>query len=145
MGEFAQEREGLLVKIRAFLVLCAIGLAPVALSYGVMPAVSLDALFGITVDSTNLANIMRAIMGLYFGMIVIWLWGAFSPPLAGPALVSCAVFMLGLAAGRALSIVLDGMPHWLLVVYAVIEVVLGTIAIVLYRIHISTDASGAKV
>lgn len=133
------------MKIRAFLVLCAIGLAPVALSYGVVPAVSLDILFGITVDSTNLANIMRAIMGLYFGMIVIWLWGAFSRSMAGPALVSCAVFMLGLAAGRTLSFALDGMPHWLLVVYTVIEVVLGTIAIVLYRIRISTDASGAKV
>ena len=132
------------MKIRAFLVFCAIGLAPVALSYGVVPAVSLDVLFGITVDSTNLANIMRAIMGLYFGMIVIWLWGAFSMPMAGPALVCCAVFMLGLAAGRTLSFVLDGMPHWLLVVYAVIEVVLGAIAIVLYRGHISTDASGAR-
>lgn len=132
------------MKIRAFLVVCAIGLAPVALSYGIVPAVSLDVLFGITVDSTNLANIMRAIMGLYFGMIVIWLWGAFSIPMAGPALVSCAVFMLGLAAGRTLSFVLDGMPHWLLVLYAVIEVVLGAIAIVLYRTHISTDASGAR-
>ena len=87
---------------------------------------------------------LRAIMGLYFGMIVIWLWGAFSMPMAGPALVCCAVFMLGLAAGRTLSFVLDGMPHWLLVVYAVIEVVLGAIAIVLYRGHISTDASGAR-
>jgi hypothetical protein len=132
------------MKIRAFLVVCAIALLPVALSYGAVPSVSLDVLFGITVDSTNLANIMRAIMGLYFGMIVIWLWGAFSIPMAGPALVSCAVFMLGLAAGRTLSFVLDGVPHWLLVLYAVIEVVLGAIAIVLYRIHISTDPSGAR-
>jgi hypothetical protein len=85
-------------------------------------------------------HIMRAIMGLYFGMIVLWLWGAFSIRMSGPALVSCAVFMLGLAAGRTLSFVLDGMPHWLLLVYTVIEVVLGAIAIVLYRAHSSTDA-----
>jgi hypothetical protein len=136
--EFAQERESLFVKIRAFLVLCAIGLTPVALSYGAVPGVSMDALFGITVDNTNLANIMRAVMGLYFGMIVLWLWGAFSMPMAGPALVSCAVFMLGLAAGRILSFVLDGMPNWLLVVYTGIEVVLGTIAIVLFRAYRST-------
>lgn len=121
------------MKIRAFLLLCAIGLAPIALSYGAVPSVSLEFLFGITVDSTNLTHILRAVMGLYFGMIVIWLWGAFSPSMAGPALVSCAVFMLGLAAGRTLSFVLDGMPHWLLIVYAVLEVVLGAIAIVLYR------------
>jgi len=119
-------------------------LAPVALSYGVVTAVSLDVLFGITLDSTNLSNIMRAIMGLYFGMIVLWLWGAFSLPMAGPALVSCAVFMLGLAAGRALSFVLDGMPHWLLVVYFMVELVLGAIAVVLYRTEISTATSGAR-
>ena len=38
----------------------------------------------------------------------------------GPALVSCAVFMLDLAAGRV-DFVLDGMPHWLLVVYTVLR------------------------
>ena len=132
------------MKIRVFLVVCAIALLPVALSYGAAPSVSLDVLFGITVDSTNLAHIMRAIMGLYLGMIVIWLWGAFSKPMAGPALVACAVFMLGLAAGRALSFVLDGMPHWLLVVYFVVELVLGAIAVVLYRTEIPTETSGAR-
>ena len=130
-----------MIKIRTFLLFCAIGLVPIALSYGARPSVSLEVLFGITVESTNLTHIMRAVMGLYFGMIVIWIWGAFSKPMAGPALVSCAVFMLGIAAGRILSFLLDGMPHWLLVVYAVIEVVLGAMAIALYRIHISKEAS----
>jgi F0F1-type ATP synthase assembly protein I len=50
-----------------------------------------------------------------------------------PALVSCAVFMLGLAAGRILSLILDGMPHWLLIVYAILEIVLGLAAIVIYK------------
>ena len=72
-------------------------------------------------------------MGLYLGMVVIWVWGAFGKQMTAPALVSCAVLMLGLAAGRALSFFLDGMPHWLLVVYAVLETVLGFAAIVLYR------------
>jgi hypothetical protein len=53
--------------------------------------------------------------------------------MTAPALVSCAVFMLGLAAGRIVSLVLDGMPHWLLVVYAVLEIVLGLGAIAIYR------------
>ena len=76
---------------------------------------------------------MRAVMGLYFGMVVIWVWGAFDKRLTTAALVSCAVFMLGLATGRILSFILDGLPHWLLVVYAVLEVLLGLIAIILYR------------
>jgi len=124
-----------MINTRNFLIFCAVGLMPIALGYGAKPTSSLDFLFGITVDSTNLAHIMRAVMGLYFGMVVLWLWGAFKKQMTAPALVSCAIFMLGLAAGRILSFFLDGMPHWLLVVYAVLEIVLGLMAIVLYMKH----------
>ena len=121
------------VKNRAFLIFCAVGLVPIALGYGAKPSVSLDMLFGITVDTTNLTHIMRAVMGLYLGMVVFWLWGAFKPSMTGPALAGCAVFMLGLAAGRILSFIIDGMPHWLLIVYAVLEIVLGLVAVALYK------------
>ena len=126
-----------IIKVRAFLIFCAIGLVPIALGYGAKPSISLDILFGITVDNTNLTHIMRAVMGLYLGMVVIWLWGAFSKQMTAPALVSCAVFMLGLAAGRVLSFIMDGMPHWLLIVYAGLEIVLGLIAVALYKAHAS--------
>jgi hypothetical protein len=122
-------------KIRAFLIFCAVGLVPIALGYGAMPSVTLDAIFGISVDTTNLTHIMRAVMGLYLGMVLFWLWGAFKPSMTGPALAGCAVFMLGLAAGRILSFIIDGMPHWLLVVYAVLEIVLGLTAVMLYKGH----------
>ena len=115
------------------MIFCAVGLVPIALGYGAKPTESLGALFDITVDSINLTHIMRAIMGLYLGMVVVWIWGAFDEELTIPALVSCAVFMLGLAAGRILSFFLDGMPHWLLIVYAVLEVLLGLVAIAIYR------------
>ena len=128
------------VKARAFLIFCAIILVPVALGYGAQPSLSLDALFDITVDTINLTHIMRAIMGLYLGMVVIWVWGAFQQQMTAPALVSCAVFTLGLAAGRILSFILDGMPHWLLVLSAVLESVLGLSAIAIYR----TDYSGGN-
>jgi hypothetical protein len=118
---------------RVFLVSCAVGLVPIALGYGAKPSGSLDALFGIGVDTINLTHIMRAIMGLYLAMAALWIWGAFNEQLTSPALVSCAVFMLGLAAGRILSFIVDGMPHWLLFVYAALEVVLGLIAIAIYR------------
>ena len=127
------------MKTRAFLIFCAVGLVPIALGYGAKPSLTLDALFGITVDTTNLTHIMRAVMGLYLGMVVFWLWGAFKRSMAGAALAACAVFMLGLAAGRVLSFILDGLPHWLLVVYAVLEIVLGLIAIALYRGHNSKE------
>jgi len=126
-------------KNKAFLIFCAVGLVPIALGYGAKPSASLDSLFGITVDTTNLTHIMRAVMGLYLGMVALWLWGAFQKSMTGPALVACAVFMLGLAAGRILSFILDGLPHWLLIVYAVLEIVLGAIAVVLCRGHNSKE------
>ena len=118
---------------RFFLIFCSVGLVPIALGYGANPSATLGAVFGIGDDTVNLTHIMRAVMGLYLGMVVLWLWGAFSKSMEAAALIACAVFMLGLAAGRILSFVLDGMPHWLLFLYAVLEIVLGVIAMVLFR------------
>ena len=130
------------VKARGFLIFCSVGLVPIALGYGASPSVSMDALFGIKVDTTNLTHILRAVMGLYFGMVVLWLWGAFDKSMETPALVGCAIFMLGLATGRILSFILDGKPHWLLIVYAVLEIVLGVIAVMLCRRRTSHGATG---
>ena len=132
------------MKNRAFLIFCAVGLVPIALGYGAKPSVTLDALFGINVDTTNLTHIMRAVMGLYLGMVVFWLYGAFRRSVAGAALAACAVFMLGLAAGRILSFIVDGMPHWLLIVYAALEIVLGLIAVALCRGHDSKETPASQ-
>jgi hypothetical protein len=129
---------------KAFLIFCAVGLVPIALGYGANPSFTLDVLFGIKVDTTNLTHIMRAVMGLYLGMVVFWLCGAFRKSMESAALAACAVFMLGLAAGRILSFILDGLPHWLLVVYAALEVVLGLIAVILYRGHNSKECSASQ-
>ena len=72
-------------------------------------------------------------MGLYLGMAVLWVLGAFRGTLTRPALICCAVFMLGLAFGRVLSFLADGQPHWLLTVYALLEVFFGIIALALLR------------
>ena len=116
-----------------FLLLAAVGLVPVALSYGLMPQESLSYLFGIDASSVNSSHIFRAVMGLYLAMVVFWITAARLPSLTLPALWSLAVFMLGLAAGRAMSIVIDGMPHPLLLVYLLLELVIGLIALYLAR------------
>ena len=68
-------------------------------------------------------------------------YGAFNNSMAHPALAACAVFMLGLAGGRILSFMLDGLPHWLLMIYAILEVLLGTIAVALYKLNTPTSLS----
>ena len=88
---------------QVFLLIASIGLLPIALSYRAVPTASLDFLFAITVSDLNSVHIYRAVMGLYLGLIVFWLMGAFKASLREAALYSLVVFMLGLAAGRVLT------------------------------------------
>lgn len=118
-------------KESAFLLLAAVGLVPIALSYGLMPAASMSALYDINVSSVDLSHILRAVMGLYLAMVVFWVTGAFKKSLRLPALWSLTVFMLGLAAGRTLSLLVDGMPHPLLLAYLLLEVGFGAVGYVL--------------
>lgn len=118
---------------RGFLVFAALGLTPIALGYGAMPEASLKWLFGIDASALDTRHIFRAIMGLYLALAVFWAAGAFNPRLERPALWSLTVFMFGLAAGRALSLVVDGIPHPLLVVYLLLEVVMGIMGLTLIR------------
>ena len=116
-----------------FLLITAIGLIPIALSYGLMPQKSLSYLFDIPASSPNSIHIFRALMGLYLALVLFWIIGAFKVQVRQAALYSLIVFMLGLAAGRVLSLVLDGIPHWLLVVYLVLELGFGVLGILLIK------------
>ncbi len=116
------------------LVVSAIGLMPIALSYGTDPSSWIPRLFGIDAQPVNARHIFRAVMGLYFGMIVLWLLGAFRPSLRQAALISLITFMYGLAAGRLVSFILDGLPTSpLLIVYFILEASIGITGQVYYR------------
>lgn len=110
---------------RFYLLFSAVGLFAVALSYGVAPAVVLPKVLDLAVDGTDLTHVFRAIMGLYLAMIVLWVLGALRPSLTRAAVISEVVFMFGLALGRVLSIIVDGVPSVLLVAYTVVEIVMG--------------------
>jgi hypothetical protein len=116
-----------------FLLVAAVGLLPIALSYGLVPQKSLSYLFDITVSEPNSVHIFRAVMGLYLALIIFWLIGAFKVQVRQAALYSLIVFMFGLAAGRILSLIMDGMPHWLLALYLVLELVFGVLGILLIK------------
>jgi len=108
-----------------FLVFTALGLTPIALSYGLMPEKSLPWLFDIDASGRNTRHIFRAIMGLYLALVCFWLLGAANRKYREPALMSLVIFMLGLAIGRVASLIADGFPHPLLVVYMLLEFVFG--------------------
>lgn len=116
-----------------FLLLAAAGLTPIALSYGFQPSSSLPWLFDIDASSTNVIHIFRAIMGLYLCLVLFWILGAVTKKFHLPALYSLVVFMFGLAFGRLLSLVIDGMPHWLLIVYMVLEFGFGIVGLIMIK------------
>lgn len=122
-----------MAKESVFLLLAAAGLIPIALSYGVVPSTSMAYLFDVDVTHVDGRHILRAVMGLYLAMVVFWVLGATVKSLRLPALCSLAVFMLGLAGGRVLSLVVDGMPSPLLVVYLCLEVGFGVVGMILIR------------
>ena len=116
-----------------FLLLAAAGLTPIALSYGFSPVDSLSFLFGIDASSVNVSHIFRAVMGLYLALAMFWVMGAMSTKYRLPALYSLVIFMWGLAMGRLLSLLVDGMPHWLLVVYLFLEFSFGLVGLKMIR------------
>ena len=118
---------------KIYLWISAIGLLPVALSYGTAPELSLNWLFGIAVESPNEAHIFRAIMGLYLAMVALWILGATNKRYERAAIIGEVFFMSGLAIGRLLSVLVDGWPHWLLVSYIAVEATLAIIGIALLK------------
>jgi len=118
---------------RFYLLFSAAGLTLVALSYGVAPADVLPRLMDLKVAGTDLTHIFRAIKGLYMGMIALWIVGSFQPDFTRAAVIAEVFFMLGLACGRVLSILVDGVPSAPLVAYMIVEVALGVWGILVLR------------
>ena len=116
-----------------FLLVTGIGLIPIALSYGVLPQKSLSYLFDVSISNINGSHIFRAVMGLYLSLLSFWIVGAFRVELRQAALYSLTVFMFGLAAGRVLSLIVDGVPSLLLIAYLVLEIICGTLGLILLK------------
>ena len=110
---------------RFYLLFSSAGLFVIALGYGIAPAEVLPKALDLTVEGTDLTHIFRAVMGLYLGMIVLWVLGAFRASLTRAAVTAEVVFMFGLGLGRVLSIVVDGIPSVLLIAYTVLEFTMG--------------------
>ena len=105
-----------------FLIFSAVGVLPVALAYGAYPSFSLPLLYNIEITSNNLSNVFRAVMGLYVAFNIFWVIGALNLSLRLSALWSLFVFYTGAGAGRVLSIVLDGTPDVIFMLYLILEI-----------------------
>ena len=119
-----------------FLILVAIGLIPLGITYGAHPAFNLlpiSFLDEVEINSIDHANIFSGIMGLYITMAVFWILGASKKSLTIPALWSLVIFMTGIGAGRAISMVTDGMPSNPYLLFLLLEVIFALIGLMFIK------------
>ena len=106
------------------LTVSAILIIVIALGYGLFPNEVLSRLFSFTVDSTDLKRVFRATMGLYMAMTAFWITGIYNPAYRRSATITNVLFMSGLAAGRIVSLIADGVPSTLFLTGLVLELIL---------------------
>lgn len=121
------------------LILSILIIIPVALIYGLNPGGILKTLFFFEVDSISLSNILKAVMGLYISIALFWLIGLIKPKLWATATLLNILFMGGLVFGRIISIILDGVPSYILLLGLGLEIFLAIWGIINLRIYNKPD------
>lgn len=112
-------RQDFIIKIH--LIISVLIVVPVAFIYGFKPSVEFDIYLG----TTDEQNFFKAVMGLYIGFSILWIFGIFQTKHLKTALISNVIFMFSLASGRILSLLIDGMPSKIYVFGVVGELILG--------------------
>lgn len=119
--------------VKLYLGIAASGLTLIALAYGLAPASFLPQFIDIQVTTIDTKHILRGIMGLYLGMASFWGIGIYSPQFSKAAVISVVCFMVGLAFGRMVSLLADGAPSPLLLVYFGLEIVMAALGVLVLR------------
>ncbi len=96
---------------------------PTAIIYG-SPSVLPEHL-DIQVNTVDLSNMLKAIMCLYLGISLIWALGIWKSKYWKIATQLNVLFMLTLATGRALSMIMDGFPTGGYIFGIIAELLLG--------------------
>ena len=98
-----------------------IGIAVIGAIYLVAPEFILG-VYGIKVQSASEANLFRgAYGGMFIAFAALFCLGALRDRFMRSARAALLVFMAGFALGRIVSIIVDGVPHILLVGILVVE------------------------
>jgi Domain of unknown function (DUF4345) len=113
--------------MKLFLLFVAAILVPPALSYGIDPAAVLPKSMTIAVAGTD--QMLRAVMGLYLGMTIFCVIAAFTPSWRHVAAIWAVFFLYSIAAGRILSLIVDGVPSPILLFYMAVELIGGTLGL----------------
>lgn len=127
MPQDRSPRDSLLMKI--FLLGAVAIVVPIALSYGLDPSGVLPRILDIEVEGTDQIQIFRAMMFLYLGACLFWGIAAFTPSWQRVATIWAVIFSLSLAAGRIVSLLVDGPASRLLSIYLAVEIAAGLLGL----------------
>ncbi|MBO6605323.1 DUF4345 domain-containing protein [Psychroserpens sp.] len=97
-------KQDIIMKIH--LIISVIIVVPVAILYGFFP----DALLELSPETLDEQNFNKAVMGIYVAFSTLWTAALFNKSYLKTALISNVLFMLGLAFGRLMSVLVDGVP-----------------------------------
>ncbi len=122
-----------MIRKNLHLIISVLIVIPAALFYGLIPNETLPVLFDFEVQSTDLKNVFRAILGLYLAFSTFWIMGILKPDFWKMATLSNFIFMIGLVFGRMLSMVLDGIPSPAFSYGIIGELILAIFALYQYR------------
>ena len=106
---------------KAFLIFSFVAVAIFGLLYGISPRWYAATFLGITDLSPNWAHILRALAGLYLALAAFWLYAAFNDKYGDAGILTAILFAGGLAAGRLVSLIVDGQPAPVLLLYLAAE------------------------
>ena len=115
--------------MRLFLLTVALFIVPIALNYGLFPARSLPLFLTIPELSTDQTHIYRGVMCLYLGVGLFWAVSAFKPEWQRVAVITAIGFAWSIAIGRVISLIVDGWPSPLLIIYLGIEIAAGLLGL----------------
>jgi hypothetical protein len=122
-----------MIRKNLHLIISVLIVIPAALFYGLFPNETLPILFDFEVQSTDLKNVFRAILGLYLAFSALWVLGILKSDFWKMATLSNFIFMIGLVFGRMLSMVLDGIPSPAFSYGIIGELILAIFALYQYR------------
>ncbi|MFW2391647.1 MAG: DUF4345 domain-containing protein [Methyloceanibacter sp.] len=115
--------------MRFYLLLAVFLIVPIALNYGLAPAETLPKSLDVTVEGTDLTHIFRGLMCLYLGSALFWGIAAFTPSWQRTAVIWVVFFAFSIAVGRVISLIVDGRPSALLLIYLGLEIAAGLLGL----------------
>lgn len=119
---------------KGFLLFAFVAVSTIALLYGISPNWFARTFLDLAEIPVDMAHVFRAMTGLYLALGLFWLVAAFNDQYRNAAVLTSALFAGGLLAGRLVSLLIDGRPSPILLVYVALELVLVPIAIWVFRL-----------